>query len=165
MVNIIVGKYVFVIFLSLYVIRSSRGACTSTKMLKGYMTRVSLGTPALEWFRTVARKSSIGAVGLYGGTLSSCRGAWHSNFTKIPPNYSVSYFNLGSLELCLGGLSPPKHPRGDGTGVISKCFTKIVRSSQKGGPRWPPLSSPLKSADIEFFSPRSHSFAKFSISN
>jgi len=48
MVNIIVGKYVFVIFLSLYVIRSFRGTCSSIKMLKGYMARVSLGTPALN---------------------------------------------------------------------------------------------------------------------
>jgi len=29
--------------------------------------------------------------------------------------YSVSYFNLGDLGLCLEGLIPPKHPRGDGT--------------------------------------------------
>ena len=41
MVNIIVDKYVFVIFLSLYVIRSFRGTCSSIKMLKGYMARVS----------------------------------------------------------------------------------------------------------------------------
>ena len=24
-------------------------------------------------------------------------------------------FQLGDVELCLGGLNPPKHPRGDGT--------------------------------------------------
>ena len=28
--------------------------------------------------------------------------------------YSVSYFILGALGLCLEGRSPPKHPRGDG---------------------------------------------------
>jgi len=48
MVIIIVGKYVFVIFFSLYVIRSFRGTCSSIKMLKGYMARVSLGTPGLK---------------------------------------------------------------------------------------------------------------------
>ena len=37
------------------------------------------------------------------------------NLTKIPLVYSASYFNLGVLELCLGGLSPPKPPGGDGT--------------------------------------------------
>jgi len=41
------GKDVFVIFLSLYVTRNFRGTCSSIKMLKGYMPRVSLGTPAL----------------------------------------------------------------------------------------------------------------------
>jgi len=52
-VNIIVeidymlGKYVFVIFLSLNVIRNFRGTCSSIKMLKGYMARASLGTPGL----------------------------------------------------------------------------------------------------------------------
>ena len=30
---------------------------------------------------------------------------------------NVSCFNLGDLELCLGGLNPPKPTRGDGTGV------------------------------------------------
>jgi len=37
-------------------------------------------------------------------------GAWHLNMTKLPLIYSVSYFNLGGLELCLGGLSPPNSP-------------------------------------------------------
>ena len=31
-------------------------------------------------------------------------------FDKIPLIYSASYFNWGGLELCLGGLSPPKPP-------------------------------------------------------
>jgi len=30
--------------------------------------------------------------------------------TKIPLIYSVLDFNLGGLELCLGGLSPPNPP-------------------------------------------------------
>jgi len=32
--------------------------------------------------------------------------------------YSISYFNLGLLEAEFGGLSPPKPPRGDGTGAM-----------------------------------------------
>jgi len=35
--------------------------------------------------------------------------------TKPPLIHSVSCFNLGGLELCLGGLSIPKPPLGDGT--------------------------------------------------
>ena len=37
------------------------------------------------------------------------------NLSKSPLIYSVSYFNLGTLRLCLERRSPPKHPRGDGT--------------------------------------------------
>jgi len=60
MVNIIVGKYVFVIFLSLYVIRSSRGTCLSTKMLKGYMARVSVGNPVVEHFhQKIAQHATV----------------------------------------------------------------------------------------------------------
>jgi len=44
------------------------------------------------------------------GALRSCRGAWHSNLTKIPLVYSVSHFNLGGLGALFGGLSPPKLP-------------------------------------------------------
>jgi len=40
----LVGKYIFVIFLNLFV----RGSCSSIEMLKGYMARVSLGTPVLN---------------------------------------------------------------------------------------------------------------------
>jgi len=36
--------------------------------------------------------------------------ALHSNSTKIPLIYSVSYFNLGGLGAVFGGLSPPKPP-------------------------------------------------------
>ena len=66
--------------------------------------------------RTVARKSSIG--GLYVcavGAFHSSRGAWHSNFTKIPLIYGVSYLNLGEHGAFFGGISPPKPPSGDGT--------------------------------------------------
>ena len=34
---------------------------------------------------------------------------------KNSATYSVSNFNLGGLELCSGGLSPPKSRPGDGT--------------------------------------------------
>jgi len=59
MVNIIVGKHVFVIFLSLYITRSFRGTCSSINMRKGYMARVSLGTPALDGsFTSLASQSN-----------------------------------------------------------------------------------------------------------
>jgi len=44
----LVGKYILVIFHSLYVIRNIRGTCSSIKMLKGYITRESLITPVLN---------------------------------------------------------------------------------------------------------------------
>jgi len=43
----LVGKYVFVIFLSLFVERNFRGTCSSIAKLKGYIGKVSLGTPDL----------------------------------------------------------------------------------------------------------------------
>jgi len=55
-----------------------------------------------------------GVLHLCGGALRSCRGGLTFKFEKTPLTYSVSYFNLGGLELCLGGISPPKPPRGDG---------------------------------------------------
>ena len=39
------GKYVFVIFLSLFVKINLQGTFTSIEMLKGYMARESLGPP------------------------------------------------------------------------------------------------------------------------
>jgi len=41
-------KYIFVIFLNLFVIRHFRGTCSSIEILKGYMARESLRTPALK---------------------------------------------------------------------------------------------------------------------
>jgi len=43
------------------------------------------------------------------GALRSCRGAWHSNLTKSPPIYSVSYFNLGAWSF-VWGAKPTKAP-------------------------------------------------------
>jgi len=44
----LIGKYIFVIFLNLFVIRNFSGTCSSIEMLKGYMARESLGTPVLN---------------------------------------------------------------------------------------------------------------------
>jgi len=38
----------FVISLSIFVVRKFRGTCSSVEMLKGYMVRDGLGTPALQ---------------------------------------------------------------------------------------------------------------------
>jgi len=38
--------------------------------------------------------------------------------TKSPLIYSVSYFNFGVLELCFGGLSPPKAPVATGLNIV-----------------------------------------------
>jgi len=44
----LVGKYILVIFLNLFVIRNFRSTCSSIEMLKGYMARESLRTPVLN---------------------------------------------------------------------------------------------------------------------
>jgi len=44
----LIGKYIFVIFLSLFVIRSFRGTCSYNEMLKGYMAGESLGIAYLS---------------------------------------------------------------------------------------------------------------------
>jgi len=38
----------FLVFLSFFVTKNFRGTCSSVEMLKGYMVKESLGTPALE---------------------------------------------------------------------------------------------------------------------
>jgi len=43
-----IRKHIFVICLSLFVIRNFRGTCSSIEMLKGYVARESLGTPGLD---------------------------------------------------------------------------------------------------------------------
>jgi len=47
--------------------------------------------------------------------------------TIIPLIYIVYYSNLGGLEL-FWELSPPKSPRGDGTGTRAKGHRKIEKS-------------------------------------
>ena len=44
----LIGKYIFVIFLNLFVFTYFRGTCSSIEMLKGYMARESLRTPVLN---------------------------------------------------------------------------------------------------------------------
>jgi len=44
----LVGKYIFAIFLNLFVIRNFRGTCSFIEMLKGYRARASLGTLVLN---------------------------------------------------------------------------------------------------------------------
>jgi len=58
----------------------------------------------LLWGRTVVRKS------LKGVLFVSAEGLDIVKIDKAPLISSVSYFNLGSLEHCLGGLSLSKHP-------------------------------------------------------
>jgi len=44
----LIGKYIFVIFLSLFVIRNFRGTFSYNEMLKGYMAGESLGKLVLQ---------------------------------------------------------------------------------------------------------------------
>jgi len=83
--------------------------------------------------RTVARKSSIGGCTFLQGGFTFLQGGLIFKFDKIPLTYTVSYFNLGDLELCSRGLSPPKPTRGDGTGdnpvqlkICSKIFFELL---------------------------------------
>ena len=93
-----------------------------------------------------------GALRLCGGALRSCRWALHSNLTNIPLIHSVSYFNLGGLELCLGGLSPPKPP------LVATELVKMTFS----------LSLPTSCRSNSLFSlsaPCAHSVAEVSTMN
>jgi len=45
--------------------------------------------------------------------------------TKIPQTYSVSYFNLGKLELFLRGLSPPKPPPWRRDWIACGCIASL----------------------------------------
>ena len=67
--------------------------------------------------RTVARKFSIGGFAfLRGVALGLCGGGWYSKNWQKLNWFIVFHVSIwGGLELCLGGLSPQKHPRGNGT--------------------------------------------------
>ena len=68
--------------------------------------------------RTVARKFSIGGFCVCLGGLKIIK------LTKTPLIHSVSRFNLG-------GLSPPKPPRGNGTGFqLYPSFNEAVAMTQ-----------------------------------
>ena len=62
-----------------------------------------------------------------GGLCVCARGLDIEKLIKLTMIYSVSYFDLGGLVRCLGRLSPPKPPRGDGTGLVSIVSMPAVR--------------------------------------
>ena len=62
-----------------------------------------------------------GALGLYGA-------AWHWIIDKNSTDYSVSCFNLGGLELRLGGFSPQKPNMA--TGLLKTFGKKNMASNQ-----------------------------------
>jgi len=79
-----------------------------TDCIENLLTQASA---TIQSTRTLARKSSTGVLCFCAGGLDVCAGgAWHSNLTKIPLIYNVSYFSLGELDALFGGLSPPKPP-------------------------------------------------------
>jgi len=45
---VLIGKHIFIILLSPFVIKNFRGTCSSVKILKGYMARESLGNPVMK---------------------------------------------------------------------------------------------------------------------
>jgi len=60
----LIGKYILVIFHSLFVIRNFKGICSSIEMLKGYMARESLTTPALSLNPVLSPRGSFGELSL-----------------------------------------------------------------------------------------------------
>ena len=62
------------------------------------------------------------------GGFAFVQGGLTFKFEKIPLTYSVSYFKLGSLELCLGVLSPPKTPMVTGSKYTTVRWPDILRN-------------------------------------
>jgi len=59
------------------------------------------------------------------------QGSWHSeNLIKIPLIYSVLYFNLGRLELCLEGWSHQSNPVA--TGLRTHTTALLARTARRG---------------------------------
>jgi len=67
------------------------------------------------------------------GLSVRARGARHSNLTKIPLVYRVSYFNLGGLGAWIGEAKPTKAPRG-GVTVPVYYSTKTFSLEQNCSP-------------------------------
>jgi len=63
--------------------------------------------------------SDWGALQFCGEDFRLSGGAWHHKINQSSTYLSVSRFNLGVLGALFGGLSPPKPPRGDGTGCAA----------------------------------------------
>ena len=91
--------------------------------------RITFGTltfPGTRWYVLIVRDPRM----VRNQTIWEPLGwAWHSNLTKIPLIFSVSLFNLEGLELCLGGISPLKPPRGDGAGIATYFIASCVKRS------------------------------------
>jgi len=82
----LIGKHIFVTFLSLFVMKSFRGACSSIEMLKMYMARESLGTPALS-------QKCIEALFMIT-SVTKCRLAWKKNSNRRGRNGGGSHCYL-----------------------------------------------------------------------
>ena len=75
----LIGKYILVIFHSLFVIRDFRGTCSSIEMLKGYMARESLIAPV----------PNLNQIPL---TWGSFRGLSPPNKAPSPPNWNIKHY-------------------------------------------------------------------------
>ena len=77
------------------------------------------------------KKFSIGGFAFLREALGLCWGAWHSKIWRKLNWFIVFHVSIWEgLELCLGGLSPQKPPRGDGTGGDGHVGKKLKNISQ-----------------------------------
>jgi len=79
------------------------------------------------WYRTVARKFSVGRLYVCSGGLETLK------YDKTPPIYSPSLFNLRGLGALFVGANSPKAPRGHGTDLVHsllkhkrQCMSEII---------------------------------------
>ena len=84
------------------------------------------------------------------GRLCVCLGGLHIiKLSETPFIYSASRFNLGGLELYLGGLSPPKSPRGNATDFLAgNAASETVTGDNCKANRLIPMVDELRLADI-----------------